>query len=68
MNKHIIEGNWKQITGKLKQQWGKFTDDDIKEMDGTYEALQGKLEEIYGYERDKAEKEIENFCQRNNLH
>lgn len=49
MNKDIVKGNWKEIAGKLKQQWGKFTDNDITEMQGSREELEGKLQATYGY-------------------
>ena len=61
MNKDIIQGNWKEIKGKLKQQWGDLTDDDISRMNGTRQELQGMLQKKYGYQQDRVEKEIDNF-------
>ncbi|HXF90819.1 MAG TPA: CsbD family protein [Candidatus Nitrosotenuis sp.] len=66
MNKDIIEGKWHEIKGKLKQQWGKITDNDILKMKGTHEELCGIIQEKYGYQRDKAEKEINEFIHKNN--
>jgi uncharacterized protein YjbJ (UPF0337 family) len=40
-----IEGNWKQLTGKVKEQWGKLTDDDLVTIDGKREQLEGALQE-----------------------
>lgn len=73
MNKDIIAGNWKEIKGKLRQQWAKLTDDDVAHMRGTFDELQGRLQKLYGYQKDQAEKEIEKFVTKNhwtddNLH
>ena len=58
MNKDIAEGNWKQLSGKIKQKWGKLTDDDLKRAEGNSEYLIGKLQERYGLAKDKAEHDL----------
>jgi uncharacterized protein YjbJ (UPF0337 family) len=58
MNEDIIEGNWKQIAGKIKQKWGKLTDDDLQKASGQREYLLGKLQEHYGIAKEKAEAEL----------
>ena len=65
MNKDTIKGNWTEIKGKLRQQWGKLTDDDISTMQGSYEELEGKLQKLYGYQKDEAKKEIDTFLDKN---
>lgn len=65
MNKDIIKGHWKEVKGKLKQQWGKLTDDEVSQMRGTYDELEGALQKRYGYAKDKVEKEIESFMEKN---
>jgi uncharacterized protein YjbJ (UPF0337 family) len=65
MNKDIIQGNWTEIKGKIRQQWGKLTDDDVAKMQGTYEELTGKLQATYGYEMDQAKIEIDTFVENN---
>ena len=65
MNKDIIQGNWKEVKGKVKQQWGKLTDDDIAKMKGSYEELSGALQKSYGYQKDQAKKEIDKFIDDN---
>lgn len=65
MNEDIVKGNWKEIKGKIRQQWGKLTDDDITKMQGTYEELEGKLQSTYGYQKDQTKKEINDFLDRN---
>lgn len=65
MNNDIIKGHWHEIKGNLKKQWGKLTDDQIAQMQGSYEELEGVLEKNYGYKKDQAEKEIKEFIERN---
>jgi uncharacterized protein YjbJ (UPF0337 family) len=66
MNTDIAKGNFKQIKGKIKQQWGKLTDDEIDQMEGHAEILAGKLQERYGVERAEAERQAKEFQTRNN--
>jgi uncharacterized protein YjbJ (UPF0337 family) len=61
MNQDTIKGQWKQISGKMKQQWGKLTDDDMKVVEGNVEMLAGRLQERYGIARDEAEREVRAF-------
>lgn len=61
MNKDILKGKWKQVTGEVKSRWGKLTDDDIQTLDGEREKLVGKLQERYGLARDAAEKQVSEF-------
>jgi uncharacterized protein YjbJ (UPF0337 family) len=68
MNQDTIKGQWKQLGGKLKAQWGKLTDDDLKVAEGDSQYLSGKLQERYGIARDEAEKQIKQFEKTNNLH
>lgn len=61
MNEDRIKGQWKQIAGKLKAQWGKLTDDDLAVAEGNTDYLVGKLQERYGIARDEAERQIKEF-------
>lgn len=67
MNKDIIKGKWKEVRGKLKQEFAKLTDDDIAKMEGTYDELEGKLQKTYGYDKDRAKKAIDDFVTKNNF-
>lgn len=58
MTTDILEGKWKQIKGKVKQQWGKLTDDEIDQIEGKQEELVGLLQERYGYAKEEAEAEF----------
>lgn len=62
MNWDQVEGNWKQFKGKVQQQWGKLTDDDLDIIAGRRVALAGKIQERYGLGKEEAEKAIEDFC------
>lgn len=56
MNWDIIEGNWKQFKGKAKEQWGKLTDDQLDTINGKREQLAGRIQEVYGINKDETEK------------
>ena len=58
MNKDMIAGNWKQLTGKVKEQWGKLTDDDLTVIEGKRDQLSGRVQERYGIARDKAAEQV----------
>ncbi|MDM7850144.1 CsbD family protein [Pseudochrobactrum kiredjianiae] len=64
MDWNRVEGNWKQFKGKVKEQWGKLTDDDIDEVNGRREQLEGKIQERYGIEKDRVKKDIDNWYNR----
>ena len=66
MNNDRMAGNWKQVKGKIKEQWGKLTDDEIDQLEGKSEQLAGKLQERYGIAQDEAEKQARDFRSRNN--
>lgn len=59
-----IEGNWKKFKGKVKEQWGKLTDDDLDVIAGKKEQLEGKIQERYGYEQDKVRSQVDDFAVR----
>ncbi len=59
MNRDTLKGQWMQVKGKIKQQWGKLTDDDLDQIQGNYEMLVGRLQERYGRSREEIEKELD---------
>jgi len=65
MNRDQMEGNWKQFTGKVKEQWGKLTDDDLDVIGGKREQLEGKIQERYGKSKDEARKDVDTWFERN---
>jgi uncharacterized protein YjbJ (UPF0337 family) len=58
MNSDTFKGQWMQLKGKIRQQWGKLTDDEVDQMQGNSEMLIGKIQERYGRSRDEAEREV----------
>jgi len=59
MNEDRIKGNWKQFTGKIKEEWGKLTDDDLDVIAGRRDQLLGKLQERHGLAKEAAEDQIQ---------
>jgi uncharacterized protein YjbJ (UPF0337 family) len=62
MNTDTIQGQWKQVKGKVKEKWGELTDDELDQIDGKKDQLVGKIQEKYGYAKDRAEREVDEFC------
>jgi uncharacterized protein YjbJ (UPF0337 family) len=56
-----IAGNWKQFTGRVKQKWGKLTDDDLMAINGRRDPLEGKIQERYGYAKDQVRKGVDDW-------
>jgi uncharacterized protein YjbJ (UPF0337 family) len=61
MNKDRIEGNWLQVKGKVKEKWGKLTDDDLDVIEGNTDQLVGRIQERYGVAEDEAQKQVEEW-------
>jgi uncharacterized protein YjbJ (UPF0337 family) len=62
MNTDTLKGDWKNLKGKIKEKWGKLTDDDLTIIEGKRDQLEGKLQERYGYAKEQAKKELDEFC------
>jgi uncharacterized protein YjbJ (UPF0337 family) len=61
MNWDVIEGNWKQFKGQVKEQWGKLTDDNLDTIAGKRDQLAGRIQEAYGITKDQAEIQVKAF-------
>jgi uncharacterized protein YjbJ (UPF0337 family) len=61
MDSNVFKGQWKQFKGETQKQWGKLTNDDLDVINGEKEKLIGKLQERYGYAKDDAEKEYQQW-------
>lgn len=61
MNWDQIQGNWRQLKGKIKANWGDLTDDDLDSIDGRREELLGRIQKAYGIGRDEATRQIDDF-------
>lgn len=56
-----VEGNWKQMKGRAKERWGRLTDDDLTAIAGRRDQLEGMIQERYGYAKERARREIEDW-------
>ncbi|BBL77394.1 CsbD family protein [Methylomagnum ishizawai] len=61
MNWDVVKGQWHQVKGSVKAQWGRLTDDELEQVAGEHEKLVGLLQERYGLARDEAERQVDNF-------
>ncbi len=64
MNWDQVQAKWKQMKGKVRENWGKLTDDDLEYIAGKRDQLVGKLQERYGWEREATEKEVDDYLRR----
>ena len=58
MNDDIIKGQWKQLKGEVRKRWNLLTDDDVEAVEGAVEKLEGRLQERYGWEKERVRTEI----------
>ncbi|WJI67227.1 MULTISPECIES: CsbD family protein [unclassified Mesorhizobium] len=61
MDWNRVEGNWKQFKGKVKEQWGKLTDDDLDRIAGNRDQLEGTIQERYGIEKDRVRRYVDDW-------
>lgn len=61
MNEDTLKGQWTQIKGRVREQWGKLTNDDLDQIQGRAEQLIGKVQERYGVQRDEAKRQVDDF-------
>src|SRR5205085_1320584 len=63
MNWDRVEGNWKQLKGAVKEKWGKLTEDDLAASAGHRDVLADRIEDRYGFRREKAEQSLDRFIE-----
>lgn len=61
MNNDILAGNWKRFTGKIREEWGELTNDDLDVAAGRRDQIIGKIQERYGIAKDEAERQWSEF-------
>lgn len=61
MNEDTLKGQWSQLKGAVREQWGKLTNDDLDQIQGRSEQLVGKIQERYGIARDEARRQVETW-------
>jgi uncharacterized protein YjbJ (UPF0337 family) len=64
MNNDVLAGNWKLFQGKMQEQWGKLTNDDLDVAAGRRDQIVGKLQERYGVALEEAERQVKEFEER----
>lgn len=61
MNWDRMAGDWKQFKGKVKEQWGKLSDDDLTRIEGKRDQLVGSIQQRYGIAKDEAERQVSDW-------
>ncbi len=61
MNWDQIEGEWKNMKGKVKEHWGELTDDELDQAAGNREQLEGLVQKRYGKTKEAAQKEVDSW-------
>lgn len=61
MDWNRVEGNWKAMKGKVKEKWGKLTDDDLSQINGRRDQLAGALQRRYDCAKDQARKDVDTW-------
>jgi uncharacterized protein YjbJ (UPF0337 family) len=56
-----VDWNWKQVKGKVEEQWGKLTDDDLDQSAGDRDQIEGKIQERYGIEKNRARRDLDDW-------
>ena len=67
MNSNVLQGKWKQIRGKVLEQWGRIADRDLDKIMGKRAQLVGLVQEQYGYTKEKAEQDVDFILQKMNF-
>lgn len=67
MNWDIVKGNWKQLKGKAREEWGDLTDNELEEMAGQKDQMVGKLQEKYGWTREEAQRRADDWASRHSM-
>ena len=60
-NENILQGQWKELKGKVREKWGQLTDDELDQINGRYDQLIGHLQKSYGYSQERARREVDDF-------
>lgn len=64
MNEDTLKGQWMQLKGKVREQWGKLTNDDVDQIHGQGEQLVGRVQERYGLAKEDAQRQVNEFLDR----
>ena len=64
MNRNQMEGAWQEFRGKVREQWGRLTDDDLDVINGKHDQLIGKIQQRYGMVQEEAERSVREWWDR----
>ena len=64
MNWDRIEGSWKEVKGQVRERWGRLTNDEVDQIAGKREKLEGAIQRVYGKTRDEVLKDVDEFAQK----
>jgi len=68
MNADTFKGQWKQLRGRIQQKWGDLTNDDLDRIQGSQTEFEGLLQERYGYTKERARQEVNDFLMATETH
>ncbi len=68
MNQDRIQGRWKQLKGKVKEQWGRLTEDDLDVIAGRRDQLLGRIQQRHGLAREEADRQVSDWERRSPAH
>ena len=56
-----LRRTWPDSGRRVKDRWSRLTDDDVTSIEGKSDHLVSRLEQRYGYARERAERECQTF-------
>jgi uncharacterized protein YjbJ (UPF0337 family) len=65
MNEDTLKGQWKQLKGRILEEWGKLTADDVDQIEGRFDQLVGRIQERYGLAREDAKRQVDAWLKEN---
>ena len=67
LNKDIMVGRWEKLKSKVKQRWGRLSDEHLDQINGHYDELTHLVRQRYGYTKEKARQEVDEFIDKLDL-
>lgn len=67
MSSDRLHGDWNEIKGIIKEQWGRLTDDELEQVEGRRDRLIGMIQKAYAITRDEAERQLAQLESRRGL-
>lgn len=64
MTRQTMQSQWPQLKKRVQDFWGRFTQDEVAELDGSFDMLAAKVQEKYSLTREQAERQVNEFLAR----